>query len=119
MMHEANKLDLKNLPHSPDSTSSKERIGYIDIVGTGGDGQNTFNVSTTASIVASGIPGLNICKHGGKAATSSSGSGDLLNCLGINLANVTNVTAPNILDQSSYCFLFAPVFHPAMAKSLH
>ncbi|VVT55204.1 uncharacterized protein SAPINGB_P004479 [Magnusiomyces paraingens] len=88
--------------------------GFVDIVGTGGDGQNTFNVSTTASIVAAGA-GLRVCKHGGKASTSASGAGDLLASLGINLANVTNETAPGILAQSQYCFLFAPVFHPAMA----
>lgn len=121
MMKEANRLELKeDLPLGPDSKEggdkATERRGYIDIVGTGGDGQNTFNVSTTASIVASGIPGLNICKHGGKAATSASGAGDLLTCLGINLSNVTNKTAPAILASSKYCFLFAPVFHPAMAK---
>lgn len=89
--------------------------GYIDIVGTGGDGQNTFNVSTTASIVGAGI-GINICKHGGKASTSASGSGDLLTSLGVNMQNVTNLTAPEILKSSKYCFLFAPVFHPALAK---
>lgn len=113
MMKAASKLDMKELPLGPDGG---DRRGYIDIVGTGGDGQNTFNVSTTASIVASGIPGVDVCKHGGKAATSSSGAGDLLTCLGINLSKVTNERAPKILEQSKYCFLFAPVFHPAMAK---
>lgn len=89
--------------------------GYIDIVGTGGDGQNTFNVSTTASIIAAGM-GISVCKHGGKASTSASGAGDLLTSLGVNMQNVTNLTAPEILKSSKYCFLFAPVFHPALAK---
>jgi anthranilate phosphoribosyltransferase len=96
-------------------SSKVDPAGYVDIVGTGGDGQNTFNVSTTASIVAGGA-GINVCKHGGKASTSASGAGDLLTSLGVNTSNVTNLTAPEILKSSNYCFLFAPVFHPAMAK---
>ncbi|EAZ63249.2 anthranilate phosphoribosyltransferase [Scheffersomyces stipitis CBS 6054] len=89
--------------------------GYIDIVGTGGDGQNTFNVSTSAAIVAAGM-GLPICKHGGKASTSTSGSGDLLRSLGVNLMNVNEVTTPEIVKRSNFCFLFAPAFHPGMGK---
>ncbi|CAI5759393.1 unnamed protein product [Candida verbasci] len=87
--------------------------GYIDIVGTGGDGQNTFNVSTSSAIVAAGM-GLPICKHGGKASTSTSGSGDLLKSLKINLFKVNNVTTPQIVKKSNFCFLFAPSFHPGM-----
>lgn len=87
--------------------------GYVDIVGTGGDGKNTFNVSTTSAIVAAGI-GLPICKHGGKASTSASGAGDLLRKLGVNMFHVTNVTAPEVLQQSQFVFLYAPVFHPMM-----
>lgn len=105
LMNEAQKIDPVKV----------DPAGYIDIVGTGGDGQNTFNVSTTASIVAAGI-GISVCKHGGKASTSASGAGDLLTSLGVNMANVTNLTAPEILKSSKYCFLFAPVFHPALAK---
>lgn len=89
--------------------------GYIDIVGTGGDGQNTFNVSTSSAIVAAGM-GLPICKHGGKASTSKSGSGDLLKCLGVDLMKVTDVTAPEIVKKSDFCFLFAPAFHNGMGK---
>lgn len=89
--------------------------GFVDIVGTGGDGQNTFNVSTTASVVAAGM-GIPVCKHGGKASTSASGAGDLLTSLGVNLANVDAARAPAILARSPYCFLFAPTFHPAMAQ---
>lgn len=89
--------------------------GYIDIVGTGGDGQNTFNVSTSLAIVAAGM-GLPVCKHGGKALTSKSGSGDLLKCLGVDLMNVTNKTTPEIVKKTNFCFLFAPAFHPVMGK---
>ncbi|KAI5954888.1 TRP4 [Candida jiufengensis] len=87
--------------------------GYIDIVGTGGDGQNTFNVSTSSAIVAAGI-GLPVCKHGGKASTSTSGSGDLLKSLGVDLSKINVVTLPEIVKKSKFCFLFAPSFHPGM-----
>lgn len=93
----------------------EENAGYVDIVGTGGDGHNTFNVSTTASFVCHGM-GIPICKHGGKASTSSSGSGDLLAELGVNLANVNSTSAPLILSDNGYCYLFAPVFHVALGK---
>lgn len=89
--------------------------GYVDIVGTGGDGQNTFNVSTLAALVAAGM-GLPVCKHGGKAATLLSGSGDLLRCLGIDLMHVTAATVPAIVERLRFCFLFAPAFHPGMAR---
>lgn len=93
-------------------------LGYVDIVGTGGDGQNTFNVSTSAAIVAAGM-GINVCKHGGKASTSTSGSGDLLKSLGVDLSVVNKDTAPEIVKQLKFCFLFAPAFHPGMAKVAH
>lgn len=94
---------------------SVDLAGYIDIVGTGGDGQNTFNVSTSAAIVAAGM-GLNVCKHGGKASTSTSGSGDLLKSLGVDLSVVNKNTTPQIVKQLNFCFLFAPSFHPGMGK---
>ncbi|RLV91932.1 Pre-mRNA-splicing helicase BRR2 [Spathaspora sp. JA1] len=92
--------------------------GYIDIVGTGGDGQNTFNVSTSSAIVAAGM-GLPVCKHGGKASTSTSGSGDLLKCLGVDLTSINQDTTPEIVKQSNFCFLFAPSFHPGMGVVAH
>ena len=100
------------------STVSLESVGnksYIDIVGTGGDGQNTFNVSTSSSIVAAGM-GLPICKHGGKTSTSTSGAGDILSCLNVNLMKVSKETLPLLLKKSNYSFLFAPSFHSAMGK---
>lgn len=89
--------------------------GFVDIVGTGGDGQNTFNVSTASSIIAAGM-GIPVCKHGGKASTSSSGSGDLLKCLGVDLMKVNKDTAVNVLTESQYTYLFAPAFHEVMAN---
>lgn len=89
--------------------------GYIDIVGTGGDSQNTFNVSTSAAIIAAGM-GLKVCKHGGKASTSSSGAGDLMSKLGVELMKVNAKTTPTIVGSSNLCFLFAPSFHHGMGK---
>ncbi|ODV80535.1 anthranilate phosphoribosyltransferase [Suhomyces tanzawaensis NRRL Y-17324] len=90
-------------------------LGYVDIVGTGGDGKNTFNVSTSSAIVAAGM-GLPVCKHGGKASSSTSGSGDLLKSLGVDLMNVNDETTPEIVKKSDFCFLFAPAFHGGMLK---
>lgn len=106
IFEESHRMDYSSL--NPD--------GYVDIVGTGGDGQNTFNVSTTAGIIAAGIPGVKVCKHGGKASTATSGAGDLLKSLGVDLFNVTHSNAPEILQKSQFTFLFAPVFHPMMAS---
>lgn len=92
--------------------------GYIDIVGTGGDSQNTFNVSTSAAIISAGM-GLKICKHGGKASTSTSGSGDLMNKLGVDLMKINANSAPLIIKNSNLCFLFAPAFHHGMSKVIN
>ncbi|RCK64100.1 Anthranilate phosphoribosyltransferase [Candida viswanathii] len=97
---------------------SVDATGYIDIVGTGGDGQNTFNVSTSSAIVAAGM-GLPVCKHGGKASTSTSGSADLLASLGVDLLKVDETTTPAIVAKSKFCFLFAPSFHPGMGLVAH
>lgn len=89
--------------------------GYYDIVGTGGDSQNTFNVSTSAAIIGAGM-GLNVCKHGGKASTSKSGAGDLMAKLGVDLMHVNASTVPTLVKESKFCFLFAPAFHRGMGK---
>ncbi|KAF2094566.1 hypothetical protein NA57DRAFT_46362 [Rhizodiscina lignyota] len=103
------------------SSKSKESIegeyhgGLCDIVGTGGDSHNTFNVSTTSSIVASSF--LRIAKHGNRASTSNSGSADLLKAMSPLppiLEAVTPTTLPQIYAKTNYAFLFAPVFHPGM-----
>jgi anthranilate phosphoribosyltransferase len=85
----------------------------VDIVGTGGDGQDTFNVSTAASIVAAGA-GCKVAKHGNRASSSSCGSADILEELGCVLTNVDHVRAEDILSKSDFCFLFAQMYHPAM-----
>lgn len=98
--------------------------GLCDIVGTGGDAHNTFNVSTASSIVASAY--LRIAKHGNRASTSKSGSADLLANLRLpdienettdlvaNLNYVEPSTLPHLYAATNYAFLFAPVFHPGM-----
>lgn len=101
----SDKIDLSKI--DPD--------GYFDIVGTGGDSQNTFNVSTSAAIIGAGM-GLNICKHGGKASTSKSGAGDLMSKLGVNLMKVNADSVPTVVNESNMCFLFAPAFHRGMGK---
>ncbi|KAK9236311.1 glycosyl transferase family, a/b domain-containing protein [Lipomyces kononenkoae] len=88
---------------------------YVDVVGTGGDGKNTFNVSTTAGLVAAGM-GLRICKHGNRASTSSSGAADVLMSLGASIQSVTPFTIAQVLNESPFCFLFAQVYHPIMGK---
>ncbi|CAI4058969.1 hypothetical protein SKDZ_04G5530 [Saccharomyces kudriavzevii ZP591] len=108
--------DLVDLP-SPAKSESHPEKGPItlDIVGTGGDGQNTFNVSTSAAIVASGIPGLKICKHGGKASTSNSGAGDLIGTLGCDISKVNSSTVPGLWPDNTFLFLLAPLFHHGMS----
>ena len=87
-------------------------IDAVDIVGTGGDGAGTFNVSTTAAFIAAGA-GVTIAKHGNIASTSSCGSADVLRELGCNLmADVSKVA--RCVRETGIGFLFARTLHPAM-----
>ncbi|KAK4705190.1 anthranilate phosphoribosyltransferase, partial [Phenoliferia sp. Uapishka_3] len=86
-----------------------------DIVGTGGDGHNTFNVSTTSGIVAAGA-GCRVYKHGNKAATSSSGSADILMSLGCPVTTLAPSAISTAAATSPFLFLFAPNYHPAMVR---
>ena len=84
----------------------------IDIVGTGGDGIGTWNISTAATFVVAGA-GIPVAKHGNTAVSSKSGSSDVLDALGINLkADVTQVQ--KALDEANVCFLMAPLYHSGM-----
>ena len=88
----------------------KQTIAVADCVGTGGDGANTINISTTAAILAAAC-GLKMAKHGNRSVSSMSGSADLLEAFGVNLA-MSPATASDCLAQTNLCFLYAPAYHP-------
>ena len=84
----------------------------LEIVGTGGDGSNSFNISTTSSIVISSA-GVPVAKHGNRAASSKSGAADVLESLGVNI-NLAPEKCGKLLDEINICFLFAQNYHIAM-----
>jgi len=84
----------------------------VDTVGTGGDGAHTINISTTAAIIAAAA-GVKVIKHGNRAASSKSGSADLLEALGINI-DLDGAGVEKTFRELGIGFCFAPVFHPAM-----
>ncbi|KAL8945602.1 MAG: hypothetical protein Q9222_007877 [Ikaeria aurantiellina] len=109
------RVALRNIIRIRGRKEGSYRGGFCDLVGTGGDGWSTFNVSTTASIVAS--PLLLLSKHGNRASSSTSGSADLLQAIKPKAPVLEAVTAkalPSIYQTSNYAFLFAPTFHPGM-----
>lgn len=90
------------------------QLEAIDIVGTGGDGRNTFNVSTAASFVVAGA-GIKVAKHGNRSVSSRSGAADLLEQAGIAL-HLKPEQVNLCLEQANLVFLFAPHYHPALQK---
>lgn len=84
----------------------------VDIVGTGGDGAHTVNISSMASVVAAAT-GVPVAKHGGRAASSSSGSADVLEALGVVIDLPAGAVA-RCVQEAGIGFFFAPVFHPGM-----
>lgn len=90
--------------------------GTIDCCGTGGDGSNTINISTTAAIVGAAM-GLKVVKHGNRSVSSRSGSADLLEQLGINI-QMTPAQAASSLAQTNCSFLFAPLYHAGIKHAM-
>ncbi len=88
----------------------------IDCCGTGGDGSNTLNISTTSAIVAAAC-GLHVAKHGNRSVSSQSGSADLLEQLGVNI-QMTPAVAASTLQQAKVNFLFAPIYHPGIRHAM-
>ena len=83
----------------------------LDVCGTGGDGLNTFNISTTVAILCAAA-GVSVAKHGNRAITSKSGSADVLEALGIP-TDLSPTDAAAAIKEHGFAFLFAPLYHPA------
>ena len=84
----------------------------IDLCGTGGDGKDTFNISTLSSFIVAGS-GIKVAKHGNYGVSSGCGSSNVLEFLGVKFSNNENIIKKSI-EKSGICFLHAPLFHPAM-----
>ena len=91
--------------------NESQRTQAIDVVGTGGDGSHSINVSTMAAIVAAGAGAL-VCKHGNRSASSSCGTADVLEELGVSIG-ATADTVARCVSEAGIGFCFAPTFHPA------
>ena len=84
----------------------------LDVVGTGGDGKNTFNISTASAFVAAAC-GARVAKHGNRAASSSCGAADVLEALGVKI-ELSPEGVAQCIEQAGIGFMFAPAFHPSM-----
>jgi anthranilate phosphoribosyltransferase len=102
---------LRDMAVSPELDPDIRNSVILDVCGTGGDHQNTFNISTTVAILASAA-GVCVAKHGNRAVTSKSGSADVLEALGIPVDLSPERAAQSLKDQG-FVFLFAPHYHPA------
>jgi anthranilate phosphoribosyltransferase len=93
-------------------TKLQHDMDVLEIVGTGGDGSNSFNISTTSSMViaSAGVP---VAKHGNRAASSKSGAADVLEALGVKIT-VSPEKSTELLEKLNICFLFAQTYHSAM-----
>ena len=99
------------------SRASRIRVGspiVVDTCGTGGDGANTFNISTTAAFVIAGA-GMTVAKHGNRSVSSKSGSADVLSVLGVKI-DLEPSRVADCIDEVGIGFLFAPLYHGAMKQ---
>lgn len=113
MRDKAGKINVNNhLVNIDRDEINAEDETLLDIVGTGGDGTRTFNVSTTTAFVAAG-GGLRVAKHGNRAVSSLCGSADVLENLGVNL-DINHADVERCVDEVGIGFLYAPSFHGAM-----
>lgn len=94
------------------ATPIPQTPGLLEIVGTGGDGSKSFNISTTSAFVCA-AGGCKVAKHGNRAATSKSGAADVLEALGANIS-LDPDRCIELLDKAGFCFLFAQHYHKAM-----
>jgi anthranilate phosphoribosyltransferase len=97
---------------TPLSLTAEERDELVDVVGTGGGGPLTFNISSGAALVAAAA-GAKVAKHGNRAVTSLCGAADVLEALGVPIALGPEL-AVECLRETGFMFLFAPLYHPAM-----
>ena len=91
---------------------AEHRDGLLEIVGTGGDGAHSFNISTTAALVVASA-GVKVAKHGNRAASSSCGTADCLEALGVNI-DQSPERCSELLDTAGMCFFFAQKYHTSM-----
>lgn len=113
MREKAGKIDVNNhLINIDRDEINAEDETLLDIVGTGGDGTRTFNVSTTTAFVAAGA-GLRVAKHGNRAVSSLCGSADVLEDMGVNL-DINHADVERCINEVGIGFLYAPSFHGAM-----
>ena len=94
------------------ATRLEHSMDLMEIVGTGGDGAHSFNISTTTAIVCASA-GLKIAKHGNRAASSSCGTADCLEALGVNI-NLEPAKCLELLEKVGFCFFFAQKYHTSM-----
>ncbi len=100
---------MRRLARRPQISNGRS---LVDMVGTGGDGSGSFNLSTGAALLAASM-GVRVVKHGNRSISSRCGSADLIEALGIHLP-LDEVAAGECLDRTGFTFLFAPHYHPAM-----
>ncbi|MDV6377281.1 anthranilate phosphoribosyltransferase [Sporosarcina sp. GW1-11] len=110
--HEVAALAAVMKSYAIDLTPTAAR--YLDNCGTGGDGVNTFNISTTAAFVLAGA-GVQVAKHGNRKISSAAGSQDVLDALGIH-SEYETTDMQKLLEQEGIAFLFAPAIHPKMKR---